>query len=117
MSTEFEGVFMDVSIDESGDLVVSAGFRFDEDYPEEWQDYLQDVLAGLYGLLSSQTDAVVTTGKAVRSAPGFNGFTEVSDDGQLELQFDPSEELLEAIKAEQSDKTVVQFDPKKNRKH
>jgi len=117
MSNKFEGVFLDITIDEEGDLIVSAGSTFSEEYPEEWQDYLQDLLAGLYGVITSQNEAIITTGKAVRSAPGFSGFNAEDVGDQLELDFEPAEELLEALKAKSEDSTVIKFDPKKHRKH
>lgn len=109
-------ILVEVSIDEEGRLMFSGGWNFDEDYPEDSAEFLQDILAGMYALVNTQTDNVVAAGKILRAAPGFEGF--VPQDDQMEFVFEPDEEFVNRVKGkDQPDLNVIKFDPKKHRKH
>jgi hypothetical protein len=114
-------ISMEISVDEEGRLLFSGGWSFDEEYPQDTVEFLQDVLAGIYAIINTQTENVVAAGKIVRSAPGFDGFEpreEDEDDYEFEIGFEPDEELTRRIKEQnKTDLNVIKFDPKKHRKH
>lgn len=113
-------VFMEISVDEEGRLLFSGGFGFDDDYPEDTMQFLQDLLAGVYAIINTQTDNVIAAGKIVRSAPGFDGFDyPEQEETDVEIIFEPDEELVKKMKERSQGDTlnVVKFDPKKHRKH
>jgi hypothetical protein len=113
-------VFMEISVDEEGRLLFSGGFGFDDDYPEDTMQFLQDLLAGVYAIINTQTDNVIAAGKIVRSAPGFDGFDyPEQEETDVEIIFEPDEELVKKMKERSQDSTlnVIKFDPKKHRKH
>jgi len=113
-------VYMEITVDEEGRLLFSGGFGFDEDYPEDTMQFLQDLLAGVYAIINTQTDNVIAAGKIVRSAPGFDGFDYPDEEeSDVEIIFEPDEELVKKMKESNQDKTlnVIKFDPKKHRKH
>jgi hypothetical protein len=113
-------VFMEIAVDEEGRLLFSGGFSFDEDYPEDTMQFLQDLLAGVYAIINTQTDNVIAAGKIVRSAPGFDGFDYPDEEEtDVEIIFEPDEELVKKMKKSNQDKTlnVIKFDPTKHRKH
>jgi hypothetical protein len=113
-------VFMEISVDEEGRLLFSGGFGFDDDYPEDTMQFLQDLLAGIYAIINTQTDNVIAAGKIVRSAPGFDGFDyPEQEETDVEIIFEPDEELVKKMKERSQGDTlnVIKFDPKKHRKH
>ena len=114
-------ILMEISVDEEGRLLFSGGWSFDEEYPQDTVEFLQDILAGIYAIINTQTENVVAAGKIVRSAPGFDGFEpreEDEDDYEIEIGFEPDEELTRRIKEKnKTDLNVIKFDPKKHRKH
>lgn len=114
-------ILMEISVDEEGRLLFSGGWSFDEEYPQDTVEFLQDILAGIYAVINTQTENVVAAGKIVRSAPGFDGFEpreEDEDDYEIEIGFEPDEELTRRIKEKnKTDLNVIKFDPKKHRKH
>jgi len=113
-------VFMEISVDKEGRLLFSGGFGFDDDYPEDTMQFLQDLLAGVYAIINTQTDNVIAAGKIVRSAPGFDGFDyPEEEETDVEIIFEPDEELVKKMKERSQGDTlnVIKFDPKKHRKH
>lgn len=114
-------ILMEISVDEDGRLLFSGGWSFDEEYPQDTVEFLQDILAGIYAVINTQTENVVAAGKIVRSAPGFDGFEpreEDEDDYEIEIGFEPDEELTRRVKEQNKDAlNVIKFDPKKHRKH
>jgi len=114
-------ILMEISVDEEGRMLFSGGWSFDEEYPQDTVEFLQDILAGIYAIINTQTENVVSAGKIVRSAPGFDGFEpreEDEDDYEIEIGFEPDEELTRRIKEQnKTNLNVIKFDPKKHRKH
>ena len=112
-------IFMEVTVDEEGRLLFSGGWSFDEDYPQDTVEFLQNILAGVYAIINTQTDNVVVAGKIIRTAPGFNGFDYPPEEPEVELIFEPDEELVKKMKEHNQEDTlnVIKFDPKKHRKH
>lgn len=114
------GIYIELTADENGGLIFSGGWEFDDDVHEDYVDYMQTILAGLYGVVSTQIENVYQAGQMVRSAPGFNNFEE----GDTEFEFVPDDELVKAVaeKEGSSEENVVKFDlakfsPKNKRKH
>lgn len=106
-------ILLEISVDEEGRMLFSGGWSFDEEYPQDTVEFLQDILAGIYAIINTQTENVVAAGKIVRSAPGFDGFEPREED-----KFEPDEELTRRIKEQNKDDlNVIKFDPKKHRKH
>ena len=114
-------ISMEISVDEEGRLLFSGGWSFDEEYPQDTVEFLQDILAGIYAIINTQTENVVAAGKIVRSAPGFDGFEPREEDEydyEIEIGFEPDEELTRRIKEQNKNAlNVIKFDPKKHRKH
>ena len=110
-------ILMEISIDDDGRLVFSGGWSFDDDYPDDSVAFLQDILAGVYAIINTQTENVLAAGQIVRTAPGFDGF-QPQEEEEFELVFEPDEELLNRVKdKDQPDLKIIKFDPKKYRKH
>jgi hypothetical protein len=114
-------ILLEISVDEEGRMLFSGGWSFDEEYPQDTVEFLQDILAGIYAIINTQTENVVAAGKIVRSAPGFDGFEPREEDEydyEIEIGFEPDEELTRRIKEQnKNDLNVIKFDPKKHRKH
>lgn len=119
----FNGIYIELSADVDGNLTFGGGWSFEEDAPDELIEYMHDILAGIYGIITTQHDNVVSAGRIVRAAPGFRGFDD-DPEPDVEIVFEPDDELLERVseQGEQSDSKVVdfekvKFDSKKHRKH
>ena len=109
-------VSMEISIDEDGVVMFNGGWGFDDDYPQEGVEFLQDILAGVYALVSTQPENVVAAGRIVRSAPGFDGFA--PSDKEFDIIFEADDEFEEKVNGkDQNDLNIIKFDPKKHRKH
>jgi hypothetical protein len=109
-------VSMEIHIDEDGVVMFNGGWGFDDDCPQERVKFLQDILAGVYALVSTQPENVVAAGRIVRSAPGFDGFA--PSDEEFDIIFEADEEFEEKVNGkDQNDLNIIKFDPKKHRKH
>lgn len=121
MTEQFSNaIIMEITVDENGQLLFSGGWSFDDDYPQDTMEFLQDLLAGIYAIINTQTDNVIAAGRIVQAAPGFAGFNSGEDqEPEVEIIFEPDEELVKKMKGDSQDKVlnVVKFDPKKHRKH
>lgn len=108
--TSPNSISMNISIDEDDDEVIifTGDWSFEDDYPDEYIDFLQDILAGVYALIFTQMEQVVAAGRIVREAPGFNGFQAERD----EALADP-EDGVEGC----PDDNVIKFNPNKDRLH
>lgn len=120
---DFSGIFIEITTDMDGSLIFGGGWVFEDDDPDDYVEYMHDLLAGIYGIISTQHDNVISAGRIVRAAPGFRGF-DADPDPDMEIVFEPDDELLERVseQGEQGDSKVVdfkkaKFDPKKHRKH
>jgi hypothetical protein len=115
------GIFIELVADEEGTLHFSGGWEFDDDVSEEYVEYMQTLLAGLYGIVSTQVENVYQAGQMVRAAPGFDNFEGDQGDG---FEFIPDEDLVRAVAEKEgtTEENVVQFDlakfsVKNKRKH
>jgi hypothetical protein len=114
-------IFIQITVDEEGRLLFSGGWSFDDDYPQDTIEFLQDILAGVYAIINTQTENVIAAGRIVQAAPGFDGFDTgyEDDDPGVEIIFEPDEKLVKKMKEDTQNKVlnVIKFDPKKHRKH
>lgn len=69
--SSFNGVFVDIQTNDEGNLEFAAGYDFDDEVNEEYVEYMKDMLAGLFSAVSTQMEALVVAGRAVRSTPEF----------------------------------------------
>lgn len=127
------GVYIELTMDEEGNLAFSGGWDFDDDVDEDYVGYMQTLLSGLYAILSTQHDNVIVAGQMAQVGASMRGmqgqFGEEYDDeydDEIEIVFEPDEEFLEAVQkaqeAEQAqdnivDITKMKFNPRKHRKH
>lgn len=108
-----------LELDATGSLHVAFEKYQPEDPPsEEMQEYLIDVLAGVFGILSSQIEDVASAGRMVRAT---SDFEQTIRDGELdeEIHFEPAEELLEAIRGneEETEDSIIPFPSPSKTKH
>lgn len=116
MTDRLNGVYIELTVDEEGVLQFGGGWDFDEDVSDEYVDYMQCLLAGLYGILSTQTENVLAAGDMVRSAPGFDGFEGDMDEGGI--QFTPDPALENKIKTKDGNVIdLASLKPKSKSKH
>lgn len=133
MSTDhLNGVYIELSMDEEGNLSFGGGWDFDEHVDEDYVAYMQTLLKGLYAILSTQHDNVMAAGNmanvgaylaAVEAEQALYDDEDYEDDGQMEFVFEPDEALLRAIEENQPsspdnivDFANMKFDPRKHRK-
>lgn len=125
MSKYNNTVNIEIGMDEDGSLFFISDWSFDDEYPEEDMVFLQDILAGIYAVVSTQTESILHAGKIVQAAQGYNNFnlfeTEQQDDygSDVEIVFEPDEELAEKMKEnnQEIDLNVIDFNTKKHRGH
>lgn len=72
--TSFNGVFVDIKTNDEGNLEFAAGYDFEDDVNEEYIEYMKDMLAGIFSAVQNQMEALVMTGRIVRSTPGFEEY-------------------------------------------
>ena len=127
---KLNGVYIELSLDEEGNLAFGGGWEFDDDVDEDYIAYMQTLLRGMYAILSTQHDNVLVAGQMASvgalMAAMENEYDEDEDDDEMEIVFEPDEEFLEAVQkaqeAEQAQDNVVdiskmKFNPRKHRKH
>lgn len=118
------GVYIDLTIDEEGNLMFSGGWDFEDDYDPEYTEYLKTMLDGVYAMIQTQPQNVLVAGK-IFNMGAHTALSETIDfDGeeQIEFVFEPDQELIDAVEQKKaSESTVVEFskrfNPKKDRKH
>ena len=114
------GVFIELSTDEEGALVFHGGYEFEDGVSEDYIEYMTTLLAGIYGVVSTQTENVFNAGLLVKSSPGYSGFEVDQEDGPG-VEFTPDENLVKKTD-KNGDGTVIDFDlskfsTKNKRKH
>lgn len=127
---KLNGVYIELSLDEEGNLAFGGGWEFEDGVDEDYIAYMQTLLRGMYAILSTQHDNVLVAGQ-MASVGAFmaameDEYDEDEDDDEMEIVFEPDEEFLEAVQkaqeAEQAQDNVVdiskmKFNPRKHRKH
>jgi len=68
----FNGIFMELTTTEEGQLMFSAGYDFDDEVLPEYVEYMKDVLAGVLGYISMDIDKLVEAGQLMRANPAFD---------------------------------------------
>ena len=87
------------------------GWEFPDKMDEESQEILKNLVAGKFGLLSSQDQEILSIGQIVRNVSSFEESMQIVSD--TEIIFTPDEELLEKFQ----DSKVIdinKFKPKKD---
>lgn len=107
---DFNGIYIEITSEGDGNINFGAGLEFTEEATDEFKEYMETLLAGLFGVLTTDVTAVENLGKWIVSQDKFKW----RDSGI----YHPSEnngsgadvvDFLEFHSAK--------FDPKKNRKH
>lgn len=125
------GVYIELSMDDEGNLSFGGGYDFDEHVDDDFVAYMQTLLRGMYAILATQHDNVMAAGNIANIGAYLASVEDQyddyddEDDGQMEFVFEPDEEFLRAVEEaqkEKADDTVVdlsslKFDPRRQRKH
>ena len=92
--TKFIGAFIELVPNESSEGI---DFRFGWEFPDnmdpEIQELFKNLVAGIFGLMSSQDEEIIAIGEIVRSVSDFENSIQVVSD--TEIIFTPDDELLE----------------------
>lgn len=67
----FNGIFVDLQTNDEGNLEFSAGYDFDDEVNPEYVEYMKDVLAGMYAVISTELENVIEAGRITRESPEF----------------------------------------------
>jgi hypothetical protein len=110
---DFEGVFIEITPGDEGNVSFKCGWKFPDDADPGAVDYFKSIVAGIYGILSSDPEDLVSIGDVVRSVSDFDN--PVEEQEEPILVFEPDEEFLKKME----DSKVVdlsKFKPKPNSK-
>lgn len=103
---EFIGAYIEVIPSESREGVdLKFGWDFPDNMDPEMEDLLRNIVAGVFGLMSTQSDDVVALGEIVRSVSGFDDSIQSISDN--EILFTPDEDLLDEIEKDTKDTKVI----------
>lgn len=93
---EFIGAFVEIIPNTTREGVdIKFGWEFPHDMDAEMEELLRNLVAGVFGLLSAQSDDVVMLGEVVRSVSGFDDSIKPISDN--EILFTPDDDLLDEI--------------------
>tara|TARA_B110000858_G_C17738863_1_gene443924 strand:- start:348 stop:692 length:345 start_codon:yes stop_codon:yes gene_type:complete len=111
MTEKFVGAFIDLVPNETNEGI---DFRFGWEFPDnidpDIEDLFKNLVAGIFGLLSSQDEEIIAIGEIVRKVSGFDeSMTPVSD---TEILFTPDDELLDKLDMGSKVIDISQFKPK-----
>lgn len=116
MENEFIGAFVEMtpSVNEKG-----VDFRFGweglDAMDDDTVELLKNLVAGIFGMMTTQDDDVIEVGKLVRKVSAFDESIEPVNDN--EIMFTADEELLTEVEAETKIIDLKTFKPNKNQKH
>lgn len=106
---DFNGIYIEITSEGDGNINFGAGLDFTEDATEEFKDYMETLLAGLFGILSTDVASVENLGKWVVSQSNFTW----RDSGiHHPIENGSKGDVIDFLEFQSS-----KFDPKKNRKH
>ena len=109
---QFNGVFIEIVPGEDQSLEFRCGYSFPEDSDPEMVDYYRTMVAGIFGIISTHPDDLISVGEIVRTVSDFD--VPPAPDDDPEIAFDPDNTLLERLGSEKViDLTNYKFDPKK----
>lgn len=93
---EFIGAFVEIIPSETREGVdLKFGWEFPHDMDAEMEELLRNMCAGIFGLMSTQSEDVVAIGEIVRSVSGFDDSIKPISDN--EILFTPDDDLLDEI--------------------
>ncbi len=113
MTEKFIGAFIELVPNEENEGVdFRFGWEFPDDFDQEHIDLFKNLIAGIFGLMSSQDQEIIAIGEIVRKVSNFEDAIQIVSDS--EIVFTPDEELLEKFQ----DSKVIdinKFKPKDNK--
>jgi len=111
MATDFIGAFIELTPNEKNEGI---DFRFGWEFPDnmdpEIEDLFKSLVAGIFGLMSSQDQEIIAIGDIVRNVSGFDESMKPVNDN--EIIFTPDEELLDKLETTSKVIDISQFKPK-----
>lgn len=94
MSDKFIGAFIElVPNEEAEGIDFRFGWEFPDNFDPENVDLFKNLIAGIFGLMTSQDQEIIAIGEIVRSVSDFENSIQVVSD--TEIIFTPDDELLE----------------------
>jgi len=103
MTDKFIGAFIELVPNETSEGI---DFRFGWEFPDnmdpEIEDLFKNLVAGIFGLMSSQDEEIIAIGEIVRNVSGFD--ESIKPVAENEIMFTADEELLG--KLESSSKVI-----------
>lgn len=109
--TKFIGAFIELVPNESSEGI---DFRFGWEFPDnmdpEIQELFKNLVAGIFGLMSSQDEEIIAIGEIVRNVSGFDESIKPVND--TEIVFTADEELLDKLETSSKVIDISQFKPK-----
>ena len=93
---EFIGAFVEIIPSDTREGVdLKFGWEFPKDMEPEMEELLRNMVAGIFGLMSTRSEDVTTLGEIVRSVSGFDDSIKPISDN--EILFTPDDDLLDEI--------------------
>tara|TARA_R100001460_G_scaffold45723_2_gene83002 strand:- start:895 stop:1236 length:342 start_codon:yes stop_codon:yes gene_type:complete len=94
MTDKFIGAFIELVPNEE---VEGVDFRFGWEFPDNFDpehiELFKNLIAGIFGLMSSQDQEIIAIGEIVRKVSNFEDSIQIVSDS--EIVFTPDDELLE----------------------
>ena len=88
---KLNGVYIELSLDEEGNLAFGGGWEFEDGVDEDYIAYMQTLLRGMYAILSTQHDNVLVAGQ-MASVGAFMAAMEdeyeEDEDDEMEIVFE-----------------------------
>ena len=94
MTDKFIGAFIELVPNEDAEGVdFRFGWEFPDNFEPEHIELFKNLIAGIFGLMSSQDQEIIAIGEIVRKVANFEESIQIVSDS--EIVFTPDEELLE----------------------
>lgn len=111
MTDKFIGAFIELVPNESNEGI---DFRFGWEFPDNMdtdiQDMFKSLVAGIFGLMTSQDEEIIAIGDIVRNVSGFD--QSIESVSKNEVVFRPDDELIEKLDPESKVIDIGLFKPK-----
>lgn len=88
-------VIIEMGPHQDGGISFASGWYVPEKTDPETEEFFKSLVAGLFGIISSHVDDVVSTGEMVRSVSDFDN--PPASNEEFEVVFEPDEELQKRI--------------------
>ena len=110
MTDKFIGAFIELIPNETNEGI---DFRFGWEFPDkmepEVQELFKNLVAGIFGLMSSQDEEIIAIGEIVRNVSGFDdSIVPVADN---EIIFTADDELLEKLESSSKVIDITKYKP------